>query len=492
MSGIILFIMMLAQVTAPQEYTTKPGDSISVTVWERQSLSGTVIVDPSGNITLPMPVGVISVVGLTSRQISDALLKRLEEYMVNPSIFVSIIPSEGFNVHVLGEVKDPNFIKVPYNTTMQEAISRAGGFTPLSDKKNVLLIRKEENKTKEINLNFEKFIENGDRSANPILMADDILIVSRIPKSERFKYVNVIGAVIKPGVIDLEEPLPLIEILALAGGSADNAILSDISISNTSDNYNSWKHIDLESFLNGKDTTANPIILPGTVVYIPKEPKEKRPFSINVVGQVANPGSYMMEDDSKVFDAIYKAGGFVDEAAINKLNIIHSNSQSKEEEPVNIIEYLISGDEKHNPRLVKGDIIFVPMLEGAKKIPSIHTAFFPTMRISIIGEVAKPDIYQVSTDASMLDVLKIAGGNTSLADLKGVTIIHETPGQQQRFRVNLKKVLTEGDFHLLPKLKDGDTIFVPLKSESLWRSFVGLVADISIIAVAYLTLTGLR
>jgi len=86
-----------------QEYTAKPGDFITVTVWERQTLSGTVTVDTNGNITLPVPIGSISVVGLTATQISDLLTERLEEYMVSPTVFVSISPAEGFTVHVLGE-----------------------------------------------------------------------------------------------------------------------------------------------------------------------------------------------------------------------------------------------------------------------------------------------------------------------------------------------------------------------------------------------------
>ena len=501
MTGILIFLLVFIQSAPAQEYSAKPGDFITVTVWERQTLSGTVTVDTQGNITLPMPIGSVLVFGLTATQIADLLAKRLEEYMINPIVFVSISPAEGFTVHVLGEVRSPDFIRVADGTTLQEAISRAGGFTPLADKEHIQLISTKENgaseETIEMIIDFERFIEGADRSANPALKPDDVLIVPRLPKSERIKYVNVIGAVAKSGAFDLEEPLPLIEVLAQAGGPTDVAILEDISILSISDGNYSWKHVDFRRFLSDEDTAANPNISPGNTIFVPSEPKDKRPFNVNVVGQVSKPGAYPVTDESRLFDAIYQAGGFVDEAAIDRVTIISRHPRSPRKRQVNVREYLVSGDEEYDPLLEKGDIILVPISEGAKRIPSVHTAFFSTIRVSIIGEVARPDTYQVSTEASMLDILKIAGGPSSEADLVRITVISEIPEtneEQQRQTIDLEEVLTEGRFRLLPKLKEGDTIFVPrLKPErNIWRSIVRMAADISTIALTYLIITGRR
>ena len=514
--GIIFIVLicciLLAQIAVAQrgdigtenpatEYTVKPGDLITVTVWERQTLSGTVTVDTNGNITLPMPIGSVKVAGLTAKQISDLLTERLKEYMVNPTVFVSISPAEGFTVHVLGEVQSPDFIKVPDGTTVQEAITRAGGFTPLADKKHIQLIRKEKDVDgKEIILesiiDFSQFQEFTDRTANPTLKPDDVLIIPRLPKDQRPKSVNVIGAVAKPGTFDLEEPLPLIEVLALAGGPSDLAVLKDVSILTISNGNYSWTKVNFEGFLTGEDETANPNVSPGETVFVPKEPKEER-FMVNVVGQVVRPGAYTVTDKSQLFDAIYQAGGFVDEAAIDKVTIIHPHPQSPVKEQVNVKEYLISGDEKYNPPLAEGETIFVPMSEGAKRIPSVHTAFFESMRVTIIGEVARPDMYQVSSSVSVLDVLKLAGGPTSNADLERVTIIRETlkkDEEQQQQTIDLEKVLTEGQFQLLPKLKADDTIFFPRMKpkRNIWGTIVSVARDVSTIVIAYLLITGRR
>jgi len=387
---------------------------------------------------------------------------------------------------------------------VQEAVTRAGGFTSLADKSRIQLIRTEQNddteEAIELTLDFQQFIENTDRSANPTLKSGDVLIVPRLPKSERIKYVNVIGAVARPGIFDLEEPLPLIEILARVGGPSDIAILQDISILSISEGASgsfSWNHVNFERFLTDEDVIGNPKVSPGDTVFVPREPREKRPFNVNVVGQVTRPGAYSATDESRLFDVIYQAGGFVDEAAIDRVTIIHRHPRSPIQEQVNVREYLVSGDERHNPAVAKGDTVYIPMSEGAKRIPSVHTALFPSIRVSIIGEVVKPDIYQVSSEASLLDVLKIAGGPTSEADLERVTVIREIAEageEQQQQLIDLEEVLTEGNFQLLPKLKGDDTIFVPrLKPKrNIWGTIVKVAADVSTIAVAYLLITGQR
>ena len=338
-------------------------------------------------------------------------------------------------------------------------------------------------------------MEKMDRSVNPVLKADDVLIVPRLPKAERIRYINVIGAVAKPGVYSVEEPLSLAEALSLAGGPSSVAVLSRVSILGKSDGEYSWTDVDFESFLSGTSPQANPEIQLGQTVFVPAEPKEKIPFNVALVGQVRKPGSYPVTDEYRIVDAIYQAGGFTDEADISKVVLIRSQPGGVERELVNVKEYFVSGDEKQNPLLEKGDTIFVPITRITKIVPGIHTAFVPAIRVSIIGAVYRPETYQVSKNASVLDLLKIAGGHTSEGDLEKVTVIREksgATGKEQRQKVDLKKVLKEGRFELLPELKDGDTIFVPIKTESMWRTFVKLAADISIIAVAYLTITGQR
>ena len=71
---------------------------------------------------------------------------------------------------------------------------------------------------------------------------------------------------------------------------------------------------------------------------------------------------------------------------------------------------------------------------------------------------------------------------------------HQVDEEQQQLTIDLDKVLMEGQFQLLPKLKADDTIFVPrVKPErNVWGTIVGIARDVSTIAIAYLLITGRR
>jgi len=511
LKSIFLFIFTFLSIPCiAQEYAVNSGDVITISVLGQQSLSGMVTVDPSGYITLPPPVGTLRVAGKTPSEIGVLLEERLKRYVKEPIVFISVKPLEGFSVHIIGEVRSPNSYTVPEGTSLQELITRAGGLTDLADKKNVRLFRKEadsdrEELVKEERVDYSLFTEDYDITANPILKPNDMVLIPGLSREERAaQTVGVFGAVTSPGVHTLLYPLPLIEVLTLAGGTANNADLSRVSIlkSRGADSDPDgqggeyvWSYIALEDFFSGSDQNANPLVSPGTIVYVSTiELEEKDKFSVNVVGQVEKAGVYPVTEGARLFDAVYMAGGFSDEAAIDRVTVIRSVQQGSSMFQVDVGGYLKTGDMKGNPILIEGDTVFVPMVEGAKRVSSIHTPFFESIRLSIMGQVNSPSDYQVSADSNLLDVLRLAGGPASDADLKRVIIIREKAGGERRLKVDLNYILEEGELDLLPQLLTGDTIFVPKIRPKLniWGRIVRAAVDVSTIVIAYLLITGQR
>lgn len=497
---LISIFVLLASSASAQEYTISSGDTIDITVWERESLSGSVVVDANGYISLPPPIGSVKVSGLSATEISKILTERLEEYIKKPTVFVSVTPAQGFTVHVLGEVQMPNFYQVPEGTSVQEVITRAGGLTQLADVKRIRIISKvaaEGDQIQERIVDFSEFLENGRLDSNPILQSKDMLIVPRLSRAEKaVQTVTVIGAVNNRGTFSIEEPMSLIEILALAGWPSDAADTKSISILSIVDGQNSWKKVNLEGFLAGNTDSDNPEILPGQVVFVPKMEVEIEglKFSVNVVGQVRLPAVYPIREGTRLFDAIYMAGGITEEADIGKVTIIHERLSSPDKVEIDLRKYLVMGDLNYNPELLEGDTVIVSLSEDSKEIPGIHTNFSPSIRVSIMGEVVKPETYQVSPDSNILDVLKLAGGPTTDADLGKVTVIREQTEGEERLKINMEKVLIEAEFGLMPALRKGDSIFVPKQKDrwQLWRGAVRLASDIATLAIAYYIISGER
>ncbi|MBC8229730.1 SLBB domain-containing protein [bacterium] len=485
-----------------KEYTVGPGDTLFIVVWGEESLSGIVYVGPDGTISMPAPVGILNVSGLTVTQIQNLLTRRLSEYLKNPRITVSIRAFEGFPVHIIGQVKAPTYYKVIDNTTLQELITSAGGMTELADLKHVRLFRTDkEGEIQEEEIDFSLFVKQNDLSANPILKENDVVFIPRISRSERAKtLVTVLGSVAKPGTHELEESLSLLDVLTLAGGLTQLADLRKIWVlappheggEKTPNSYAPQK-ISLDDYLTGKDLNANPIVSPGAAIFVESTQLPDEPtFPVNIAGQVIKPGSYQVNETASLAGVLFAAGGFSKWAKIDEVIIIHPASHNPRSEKVDMTKYLISGDIESYPQVFEGDTIIVPLDEKAKNIPPLHTIFSISMTISVIGEVRKPDTYELSQTTNFWEAIIIAGGPTTDADLERAMLIQGVESGQNRIEVDLEKVLTEGQFSLMPILKSGDTIFIPKQKEKVWKQVVSIARDVSTVGLAILIILGRR
>jgi polysaccharide export outer membrane protein len=122
------------------EFLLGPEDVLEVVVWRNQDLSRQVVVRPDGMISLPL-VGDVQASGLTADQLAERIAKRLKEYKENPAVSVSVKEVNSYNVFVLGEVAKPGKYQLKSYTTVLQAISMAGGFTPFASKNKLQVVR---------------------------------------------------------------------------------------------------------------------------------------------------------------------------------------------------------------------------------------------------------------------------------------------------------------------------------------------------------------
>jgi polysaccharide export outer membrane protein len=106
------------------------------------------------------------------------------------------------------------------------------------------------------------------------------------------------------------------------------------------------------------------------------------------------------------------------------------------------------------------------------------------LRVAVVGEVARPGVYtlstleqsnadlkvQISGVPRLVDAIQKAGGVTDVANLREVVLRRHLPGEPQRYRrtnVDLLALIQDGDMVQNPILFDGDTIRIPKASESI-------------------------
>jgi len=83
-----------------------------------------------------------------------------------------------------------------------------------------------------------------------------------------------------------------------------------------------------------------------------------------------------------------------------------------------------------------------------------------SLKISVLGEVRKPDVYRIKNRVTVLDAIAMAGGFTDLARPKHVIVLRNTPnGPQRRIKVNINDLVSDSSaapFYLEPL----DTVYV--------------------------------
>jgi len=127
-------------------------------------------------------------------------------------------------------------------------------------------------------------------------------VVSVFVEEYASEMVTVLGQVQHPGNVHLDSPRTLIDVLAMAGGLTD--IADRHIVIQRGGAANERLHIFLS---NGADAAlnANILVRPGDTVLVPKA------GIVYVLGDVAHPGGYVMQNDSRmtVLQAIALASG---------------------------------------------------------------------------------------------------------------------------------------------------------------------------------------
>lgn len=160
-----------------------------------------------------------------------------------------------------------------------------------------------------------------------------------------------------------------------------------------------------------------------------------RTIQVNVMGEVAAPGTYFLSSLSTVYHALYRAGGFSDLGSVRDIELIRDG---KKKADIDIYDFIIKGQSSEDVTLQEGDIILVPTYESL---------------VSAYGKVKRPMIYEMKEGETVKDLIAYAGGFTGNA-YKGNVNLERKNGREYQ-------VLTVmGDEYPSFAVMDGDVMTV--------------------------------
>lgn len=185
----------------------------------------------------------------------------------------------------------------------------------------------------------------------------------------RSRPVSVIGSVRSPGVLPMQGPKTLVEMLSLAGGLADDAGHSvkisrrmewgRIPLRSAADDPSggfSVAEVSLKDIMEARNPAENIFIRPQDVISVP------RGEMVYVIGQVIKAGGYLLREREtlSVLQALSLAGGLDRGAAPRNARILRlaPGSENRGEIPIDL-NRIMTGQAGDAP-LWPEDILFVP------------------------------------------------------------------------------------------------------------------------------------
>lgn len=164
-----------AQSSPARIYTIGVGDSLSIRVYEQDSLNSSVRVRSDGRISMPL-VGEVYVVGKQPQQLAKELETLLKRFLVVPRVTVTLEQSRPISVTVLGETAKPGTLTMERPAHLLQAIAQAGGLTEFADKDRIFVLRQLPAFMR-IRFTYDAIVNNENSAASFELMNGDVLVV---------------------------------------------------------------------------------------------------------------------------------------------------------------------------------------------------------------------------------------------------------------------------------------------------------------------------
>ena len=162
-----------------------------------------------------------------------------------------------------------------------------------------------------------------------------------------------------------------------------------------------------------------------------------RSIQVYVVGQARQPGAYTVSSLSTLVNAVFAAGGPGPTGSMRRVELKRGG---KVVSRFDLYDLLVSGDKSHDVSLLPGDVIFFPAVGPL---------------VAVAGSVNTPAVFELKRGETLAEVLNFAGGLSSLAEGRRVTVE----------RVHARQVRKVDEFTLdvaglARPLNDGDVVTV--------------------------------
>jgi protein involved in polysaccharide export with SLBB domain len=156
-----------------------------------------------------------------------------------------------------------------------------------------------------------------------------------------------------------------------------------------------------------------------------------RTIQVNLMGEVAVPGTYYLSSLSNLYHALYRAGGVSDLVLLRDIQLVR---KGKKVASVDVYDFIMNGKTPDNINLEEGDIIVVPAYARL---------------VEVAGNVKRPMTYELRDGETVASLLDYAGGFSGNAYKENVRVVRQNGKEYQVYTVDAPDyasfVLEDGD-----------------------------------------------
>ena len=421
MKKILILLLMLMTIFG-MAYKVQTGDILSIDIYLQmgEMISKTVAVDSDGFTSLPY-IGYTKVAGKSPKEIQDMIQKSLSMFLPSSvvAVYVEKKHPEWVFFHGLisgaydlsGLAKDQRRLSAVMSLVQNK--KRVQDTLP----EDIKIIRN----GKVINVEFSKYLEEGDRKYDPELQAGDVVFV---PKP---MYVGIFGnwGSVRSGMYKIENNTTLIKILAEAGISMNSDLIKEIKL------FRKDKEYDFQTSNFNKLTTFR--LEDGDMIYV--VPYKR--IEIYLVGDMSKK-LVLSERDHPTLRNVLSNSGITFKGSVGwEIKLMRDNE---------VKSYTARSPEDIPQEPLKDmDIILVKRLPEYVYMHGVITGRF--------------DLSKLEEDERRLSViLSILDGKETKINPENVTIVRDG----KKIKVDYWKYLMTGDRKYDPILRSGDVIYTSL------------------------------
>ncbi|RMH66157.1 MAG: polysaccharide export protein [Cyanobacteria bacterium J003] len=258
-------------------------------------------VNLDGSVTLPL-AGRVIVGGLTLPQAEQVILNAYSQVMRFPAVTVTLQTPRPMKILVAGEVSRPGSYVVPFTSVsasaagigllsggltwprLSQVLAQSGGITQEADIRSIEIRRQLGNgQTAVTKINLWEMIQSGDASQDITLRSDDVIVVPKAKEvnaaeairvasatfSPQVIRVQVVGEVLRPGLVEVPANATLTQGIGAAGGfNVQRANMSRVTLVRLNrDGTVSRRRIPF-SLAAQPNANNNPVLQEGDVIVV--------------------------------------------------------------------------------------------------------------------------------------------------------------------------------------------------------------------------------